>query len=176
MKIASRDITHKSDIGGVRINVKDESSLRQDIRTMRETLAAARPDLALRHVIVQPMVSGLAEFLLGYRLDPDVGPLVMLAAGGIYAELYTDKSIRLAPVSLANAREMISEVRLSKTLTGFRNKARGDIDKLAEAIVSMSRLALRAGPAIIDAEINPLIVREQENGVVAVDAVVRVER
>lgn len=176
IKILSHELAHKSDIGGVRINVKDESSLRQDIRTMRETLAAARPDLALRHVIVQPMVSGLAEFLLGYRLDPDVGPLVMLAAGGIYAELYTDKSIRLAPVSLANAREMISEVRLSKTLTGFRNKARGDIDKLAEAIVSMSRLALRAGPAIIDAEINPLIVREQENGVVAVDAVVRVER
>lgn len=176
IKVLSHELAHKSDIGGVRINVKDESSLRQDIRAMRETLAVARPDLALRHVIVQPMVSGVAEFLLGYRLDPDVGPLVMLAAGGIYAELYIDKSIRLAPVSLADAREMISEVRLSKMLTGFRNKARGDIDKLAEAIVSMSRLALRTGSPIVDAEINPLIVREQGNGVVAVDAVVRVER
>jgi hypothetical protein len=95
----------------------------------------------------------------------------MVAAGGIYTEIYRDRSLRLAPVDAATAAEMIAEVRGLAPLAGYRGKPAGDIAALAEAVAALSRLA--AEPSVIDAEINPLIVRPQGEGVVAVDAVVR---
>ena len=95
----------------------------------------------------------------------------MLAAGGIYTEIYRDRSLRLAPVDLETAGEMIAEVRALKVLSGYRGKPAGDIAALAQAVAALSRLA--ADPAVIEAEVNPLIVRPQGHGVVAVDAVVR---
>jgi acetate---CoA ligase (ADP-forming) len=120
-------------------------------------------------VLVQPMVPGLGEVLIGYRVDPDAGPMVMLAAGGIYTEIYRDRSLRLAPVDLATAHEMIAEVRGLKVLAGYRGKLAGDLAALARAVVALSQLA--ADPAVLEAEVNPLIVRT--DGVVAVDAVVQ---
>jgi succinyl-CoA synthetase beta subunit len=93
----------------------------------------------------------------------------MVAAGGILTELYRDRSLRLAPVDLTIAREMIAEVRGFAALAGFRGRPKGDLNALAEAIVAMSRLAQE--PSIVEAEINPLIVRS--DGVVAVDALVK---
>ena len=87
------------------------------------------------------MVSGVGEVLIGYRVDPDVGPLIMVAMGGIFTEIYRDRSLRLAPVDLATAHEMIAEVRGLATLKGFRGKPKGDLDALAHAIVALSRLA-----------------------------------
>ena len=98
-----------------------------------------------------------------------VGPLVMVAAGGILTEIYRDRSLRLAPVDLATAKEMIDEVRGFAALKGFRGRPKGDLDALADAIVAMSRLSEKL--AIVEAEINPLIVRT--DGVVAVDALVK---
>ena len=95
----------------------------------------------------------------------------MLAAGGIYTEIYRDRSLRLAPVDLDTAQEMIAEVRGLKVLAGYRGKPAGDIAALAQALSALSRLA--GDPAVIEAEVNPLIVRPQGEGVVAVDAVVR---
>jgi succinyl-CoA synthetase beta subunit len=123
----------------------------------------------VRRVLVQPMIAGIGEVLVGYRVDPDVGPLVLVAAGGIYTEIYRDRSLRLAPVDADTALEMIAEVRGLKLLTGYRGKPAGDIAALAQAIAALSRLA--AEPDVVEAEVNPLIVRLQ--GVVAVDAVVR---
>lgn len=176
VKVLSKDLAHKTEVGGVCINISSETALRESISAMRRRLLAERPDVEIRKVLVQPMASGVGEFLLGYRIDPNAGPIVMLAAGGTFAEIYKDRSIRLAPVNLSTAREMISEVRASKILEGFRKRARGDIDALADAIVSISKLAMRDGPPVVDAEINPLIVREAGKGVVAVDAVVRLAR
>ena len=109
--------------------------------------------------------------LEGYRVDKDVGPMILLAAGGVYTEIYRDRSLRLAPVDLPTAREMVGEVRGLTTLTGFRGKPKGDLEALARAIVSFSSLA--EDPTIAEAEINPLIVKPEGQGVVAVDAVVR---
>jgi succinyl-CoA synthetase beta subunit len=95
----------------------------------------------------------------------------MVAAGGIFTEIYRDRSLRLAPVDAATAAEMIAEVRGLKSLSGYRGKPAGDLAALAEAVAALSQLA--AEPDVIEAEINPLIVREQGHGVVAVDAVVR---
>ena len=95
----------------------------------------------VERVLVQPMVSGLGEVLIGYRIDRDVGPLVLVAAGGVLTEIERDRSLRLAPVDLATAHEMIAEVRGLKVFTGYRGKPKGDLDALARAIVALSGLA-----------------------------------
>ena len=97
----------------------------------------------------------------------------MLAAGGVLAEILRDRSIRLAPVDLDEAKAMISEVVALKALTGFRGKPPGDLDALAQALVALSRFATHDGPAVAEAEINPLMVRPKGEGVVAVDALVK---
>jgi acyl-CoA synthetase (NDP forming) len=116
------------------------------------------------------MIRGLGEVLIGYRVDADAGPLVMLAAGGVLTEIYQDRALRLAPVDLATARDMIAEVKALKALGGFRGKPAGDLDALADAIVHFSQFA--AIPDVLEAEANPLIVRAAGQGVVAVDALV----
>jgi hypothetical protein len=118
------------------------------------------------------MIAGIGEVLIGYRVDADVGPLVLVAAGGLYTEIYRDRSLRLAPVDADVARDMIAEVRGLTLLSGYLGKAAGDIAALAQALAALSRLA--AEPTIIEAELNPLIVSAR--GVVAVDAVVRMLR
>jgi len=93
--------------------------------------------------LIQPMRKGLTEVLIGYRVDPDAGPIIMLAAGGIWAEVARDRSIRLAPVTVQSAREMIMEVKVLKTVTGLRGKERGDLEALANAVSALSQLAIR---------------------------------
>jgi succinyl-CoA synthetase beta subunit len=166
LKVLSADITHKSDVGGVALGIADAPALVAAIAAMRTRL----PEM--QRVLVQSMTAGIGEVLIGYRIDPDVGPLVMLAAGGIFTEIYRDRSLRLAPVDLATAHDMIAEVRALKVLAGYRGKPAGDIAALAAAVAALSRLA--DDPAVIEAEVNPLIVRAAGQGVVAVDAVVRI--
>jgi acyl-CoA synthetase (NDP forming) len=165
LKVLSSGITHKSDVGGVTLGIADPPSLMAAITAMRARLPEAR------RVLVQPMVAGVGEVLTGYRVDPDVGPLVMVAAGGIYTEIYRDRSLRLAPVDAGTATEMIAEVQGLKALAGYRGNPAGDLAALAEAVAALSQVA--ADPSVAEAEINPLIVRPQGHGVVAVDAVVR---
>ncbi len=165
VKALSATIAHKSDVGGVVLNVRDDVALVAAIEKIRKATSSER-------VLVQPMVTGLDEVLIGYRNDADVGPLVMLAAGGVLAEIHRDRSIRLAPVDLAEAQAMIGEVAALKALAGYRGKPPGDLDALAQALVSLSRLALE-DVAVAEAEVNPLIVKAKGEGVVAVDALVR---
>jgi acyl-CoA synthetase (NDP forming) len=173
VKALSAEIAHKTEMGGVVLGVTDADGLLAAIRTIHETVAQRRPETLLERVLVQPMVSGLGEVLVGYRVDPDVGPLVMVAAGGVFTEIYRDRSLRLAPVDLETAQEMMAEVRGLAPLRGYRGKPKGDLDALARAIVALSRLAAMEQPVVLEAEINPLIVRPAGQGVVAVDPLVR---
>jgi succinyl-CoA synthetase beta subunit len=168
-KILSAEITHKSDAGGVALGITDSAGLAAAVDKMRAAVTAHGH--RLDRVLVQPMMTGIGEALIGYRVDRDVGPLVMVAVGGIFTEIYRDRSLRVAPVDLATAREMIAEVRGFQVLAGYRGKPSGDLDALAHALVALSRLA--DDTSIAEAEINPLIVRPAGQGVVAVDAVVR---
>ena len=111
VKALSAEIAHKTEAGGVVLNVADGDALLAAIKQIRANVAQRRPDTRVLRVLVQPMVAGIGEALVGYRVDPDVGPLVMVAAGGILTEIYRDRSLRLAPVDLATAKEMIAEVR-----------------------------------------------------------------
>jgi acyl-CoA synthetase (NDP forming) len=169
VKVLSAEIAHKSDSGGVVLGVRDGEGLLAAIRQIRAAVGAHHAGASVDRVLVQPMVTGLGEVLVGYRVDRDVGPLVMVAAGGIFTEIYRDRSLRLAPVDRDTAHEMIAEVRGLAPLKGFRGKPAGDLDALAQAIVALSQLA--DDPTIAEAEINPLIVRAE--GVVAVDALVK---
>ena len=166
VKALSAEIAHKSDVGGVILNVRDDAALLAATKQIAQSTKAPR-------VLVQPMTQGLGEVLIGYRVDADVGPLVMVAAGGVLAEIYRDRSLRLAPVDLATAHEMIGEVAALKALAGYRGKPPGDLDALANALVALSQLAVMDGPAVAEAEVNPLMVRAKGQGVVAVDALVR---
>jgi acyl-CoA synthetase (NDP forming) len=173
VKVLSAAIAHKSDVGGVVLDVADGAALLAAIRHIGETVAQRSPGPCIDRVLVQPMIAGIGEVLVGYRVDRDVGPLVLLAAGGIHTEIYRDRALRLAPVDLDQARAMIGEVRAMRMLAGFRGRPVGDLDALAHAIVALSQLAVMDDPVVAEAEINPLIVQPEGKGVVAVDALVR---
>ena len=149
-------VEHKTEQGGVHLDIRDR-------KQFDETAAQFGGPL-----LVQKMERGLAEVIVGYRDDPVVGPLVLVGAGGVLAELYRDYSIRCAPVSVAEAEAMISEVKGLAPIRGYRNLPRGDLVSLAKVISRVSALALV--PEVSEAEVNPLLVRS--DGVVAVDALV----
>ena len=165
LKILSADIGHKSDAGGVVLGVGDAPALREG--ALKIGRATRKP---VEQVLIQKMESGLAEAIVGYRDDPVVGPVVLVGAGGILAELYNDVAVRLAPVDEAEALEMIAQVRGFAVLRGYRGLPPGDLAALARAVAAMSRLARLAGRPVREAEANPVIVKEA--GAVAVDALV----
>ncbi|MDP3519527.1 MAG: acetate--CoA ligase family protein [Hydrogenophaga sp.] len=173
VKACSSELLHKTDAGGVVVGVKQESDLPDAVRQIRRNLDERAPHVRLQQVLVQQMVAGaVCEVLLGYRVDATVGPMVMLAAGGILAEALQDRSLRMAPVDLQTALEMIDEVRLLRVLDGLRGQAAGDRLALAHALVNLSQCALRPELGVVEAEVNPLFVMPQGQGVVAVDALV----
>jgi len=153
------DVAHKTEVGGVALGIPDQSSLVE---------AAQR--MGAERLLVQRMESGLAEAIVGYRDDALVGPLVLVGAGGVLAELYEDVAIAMAPVSEAEAAALIERVKGLAIVRGYRNLPRGDVQALARAVAALSRLALIPGRPVREAEINPLIVKRE--GVVAVDALV----
>jgi acyl-CoA synthetase (NDP forming) len=159
VKLHDPAVAHKTEAGGVILGMRDKD----------EFLRAAK-SLPGDAVLVQKMESGLAEAIVGYRDDPLVGPVVLVGAGGVLAEIYRDTVLRMAPVSVEEAEEMIGEVKGFAVLRGFRNLPRGDLRALAETVVAMSRLALVAGRPVAEAECNPVLVKAK--GVVAVDSLV----
>ena len=172
IKIVSPDIAHKTEAGGVMLDVADLAAVRQGLREMLATVRSRRPDARLDGFEIQEMRRGLAEVLLGYRVDPQVGPTIAVGVGGILAEIYRDVVLALAPVDIARARAMIEQVRGLAPIRGYRNLPKGDLDALAPAISAWSQLACLPDSRISEAEINPLIVGAEGEGVVAVDALI----
>jgi acyl-CoA synthetase (NDP forming) len=169
VKVLSADITHKSDVGAVMIDIADSEALKAATRTILDRVQLNQPSASINGFLVQHMESGLAEVILGFRRDPQIGPVVVLGVGGLLAEIYQDFSVRIAPVGFDEARTMIDEVRGLAILQGFRGHQLGDLHALCEAIVAMSWLAY---VDIVEGEINPLLVRGEGQGVIAVDALV----
>ncbi|SPA02236.1 conserved hypothetical protein [Cupriavidus taiwanensis] len=171
-KVCSPDIPHKTEVGGVVLGIKGQDELESALSTLRGNLRVHAGDKHCDEVLVQPMTSGLTEVLIGYRVDPEAGPIVMLAAGGIWAEVARDRSIRLAPVTVDVARDMIAEVKALKTVSGLRGKQKGDLEALAKAVSALSQLAVKPELRVAEAEVNPLMVLPEGKGVLAVDALV----
>ena len=172
-KVLSPDLPHKTEAGAVALNISDRAALTEQAQIIWDAAHAHAPDAQLDGILVQPMVSGLAEVLVGYRRDPETGPVVVLGIGGVLAEVYGDATVRPAPVDTATAREMINEVRGLAPIRGYRNMPKGDLDALAGVVAAVSRLAAIERPCILEAEINPLCVAKAGAGVLAVDALIR---
>ena len=171
-KILSVDIPHKTEAGGVVLDIQDATGLKGAVDGMLTRIRSALPKAKLDGVLVQRMEKGIAEVIVGFRRDRDAGPLVMVGVGGILAELGGGHAVRLAPVSLDTAREMINEVKAFDVLRGYRNKPKGDLEALARVVQAMSNLACAAN--VEEAEINPLLVKT--DGVVAVDALLSLKK
>jgi len=168
MKIVSPQLLHKSDAGGIKLNLADEAALRQAYSAMMTEINAARPDALLEGVMVERMAPKGQEVIIGMRRDPGFGPLMMFGLGGIYVELFKDVSFRVAPLSAEDARQMITETRAGRLLTGFRGQPRADLDAVVEVMLRLSQLALDH-PEIEESEVNPLLVFSEGQGALALD-------
>lgn len=167
-KVLSGAVPHKTEAGGVIIGIDGRQALAAAARKIAADVAKHHPGVTVDRLLVQPMVTGLQEVLLGYRLDPQVGPVVTLAPGGVLVGLYDDKAVRLAPVDEGTAAEMIAEVVGLAPLRGHRGLPKGDLAALARALAAFSRLAEHHD--VLEADANPVMV--MEHGVVAVDALI----
>ena len=170
MKILSSQIQHKTDTGGVELNITSEADFKnrhKKLCKVFDKLEVKNPD---REFLLQKMETGISEIILGYRVDELVGPIVVIGSGGVLSEIYDDKSVRIAPVDFKEAKKMINEVKSLVTITGYRGLPRADINILAKAIVDMSQLA--SIKAIKEAEINPVLIKEGQEGIVAVDGLI----
>jgi acyl-CoA synthetase (NDP forming) len=169
-KILSPDIAHKTDAGGVVLGIGDAAALKQAARDILTRVRTTHPQARLNGILVQRMERGLAEVIVGYKRDAQVGPLVVIGVGGVLAEIYHDFAMRLAPVTPEAAMQMIEEVKGLAVIRGYRGMPRGDCAALARAVAAFSQLA--AFDDIAEAEINPLIVKPEGQGVVAVDGLI----
>ena len=170
MKILSSQIQHKTDTGGVELNITSEADLKIRHKKLSRVFDKLEVKNSNREFLLQKMETGITEIILGYRVDELVGPIVVIGSGGVLSEIYDDKSVRIAPVDFKEAKKMINEVKSLVTITGYRGLPRADINILAKAIVDMSQLA--SIEAIKEAEINPVLIKEGQEGVVAVDGLI----
>ena len=169
LKVASPDISHKTDVGGVAVGLADAEMLRGAWERMQLSLRSAAPQARIEGFEVDQQILGGKEVLVGVQRDPDFGPIVVFGMGGIYVEVLRDVTFRLAPVRPLSAERMVESVKAFPLLKGVRGEAPSDLPALEEAIERVSQLAVDL-PEVVELDLNPLIVRASGQGVVAVDA------
>jgi len=169
MKIASPDILHKSDIGGVRVNLADAEDVRNAYRLMMNAVRQKMPRADVWGVNMQQMVTQGKEVILGMSRDAQFGPLVMFGLGGIYVEVLKDVTFRVAPFTELDAKEMTQSIRSYKLLTGARGEKPVDLPALTEALLRLSQLVTDF-PEIEEMDINPLKVLPEDGGAIAIDS------
>lgn len=172
LKIVSADIAHKTDIGGVRLNLADAAAVAAAYEAIRAAVARHAPAARVEGVMVAPMVRGGIELILGVQSDPVFGPMVMLGLGGILVEVMRDVVFRHAPFGLEEARAMIGELRGARLLHGVRGGPPADIEALARALVALGQFASDNAGRLGGVEINPLLVLPCGSGVLGLDALI----
>jgi acetate---CoA ligase (ADP-forming) len=173
LKVVSPQISHKTDVGGVAVGLGDDASLRGAIRRMRSTVAARAPEARIEGFDVEAIVEG-KEVLVGVQRDPAFGPILAFGMGGIYVEVLQDVTFRLAPIRPLSAIHMVGSVRSVDLLKGVRGEPPSDLPALYEALERVSQLAVEI-PEISELDVNPLMVRRDGLGVVAVDARIAID-
>jgi len=169
MKVSSPDILHKSDIGAVRVGIADPGQVADTFDLIMLRSQRYMPNAKLRGVLVQEMIRGGKEVILGVSRDPQFGPLIMFGFGGIYVEVLKDVSFRVAPLDRRHAQEMVHEIRASALLGGVRGERPADTEAIIEALLRLSQLAVEF-PEIVEMDVNPLAALEPGRGVVAIDS------
>jgi len=175
MKVVSKDIVHKSDSGGVALDLEDENEVIDAYQAILRSCRAQVPDAVIDGIEVVEMVRSGVETIVGARQDRSFGPVVMIGLGGIYVEVMKDVAFRAAPVDRSTAREMIADLTSYPLLLGVRGESRKDIDAIAEVVVRLSHLIDRCR-AITDIEVNPLVVYDRGQGTRTVDMRILIQR
>jgi acyl-CoA synthetase (NDP forming) len=169
IKVIAEQISHKSDVGGVQLNLRNAPAVAEAFEDMMRRIHEAYPKTKLDGALVQPMVTGGRELILGGRQDPQFGPVVLVGLGGIFVEILSEVAVRVAPITRHEAAEMIDELRGSQILRGARGNKRSDIESVVEALLRMAQL-LTDFPEIQELDINPLRVFHEAGGCTALDA------
>ncbi len=172
LKIASPDIIHKTEMGGVMLGIDSRAAAEKAYRTLVARAKKAAPRARIDGVVAMKQVQGGVECILGAHNDPALGPVVMFGLGGIFVEVFKDVAFRLAPIGLDEARAMIREVKGHALLAGARGRKPADTDAIAKALVRLSYLAAANADRFESIDVNPFIVGEKGTGAVAVDAVI----
>jgi len=174
IKVLSEDISHKSDVGGVRLGLASPAEARAAAEAMTARVAKARPDARLQGFTVQPMIvwPNAHELLLGVFDDRLFGPVILFGAGGTATEIIKDSAVALPPLDIELARDLMQQTRISKLLEGYRDRPTADLEAVADALVRLSQLVVDC-PALRELDINPLLANE--TGVIALDARIRIE-
>jgi acetyl coenzyme A synthetase (ADP forming)-like protein len=156
MKIVSPDVIHKIDVGGVKLDLNSEQDVSEAFEEIQRNVKSHIPNARIEGVLVQEYLTGGTETIVGIHRDPKFGPLLMFGLGGIYVEAYRDVSFRLAPIRELSATNMISEIRGSKILLGFRGQPPADAEAISDCIQRLSQLSVEL-PDVVDLDVNPLV-------------------
>ena len=167
LKIVSPQVLHKSDAGGVLIDIKDEEGVREGYQKIMENVKAHAPDAEITGILVQEMAPWGTEIIVGSSKDPTFGSTIMFGLGGIFVEILKDVSFRLAPISKIDAEEMIDEIKARKILEGARGKPPTDKEAIVEILLKTSQMLMDC-PEISELDMNPVLVYEK--GAKIVDA------
>ena len=170
VKILSRELLHKTEIGGVRLNIAPEDTefVCAEIAAAADTAGAAPPE----GYLLQEQVTGAVEIILGFLRDETLGPAILIGAGGTMSELYEDSQICLLPANTSEIRDAIARLKISAILSGYRGQPPADTDALADTVRRFADMCLTLGDNLVEAEINPLLVKTAGAGVAAADGVV----
>ena len=174
VKALDARILHKTEIGAVKIGLETEAEVKLAIREMRETMSAAAPDIALKRVLVEKMTTDVVcEVMASITRDPAVGPVMMIAGGGVEAELWKDSTLLAFPVNDEEIRRGLERLKVFRLVKGWRSRPRGDEQALVEALKSLVHFVEQQGTRVEELEVNPILVGQK--GVVAVDVVLKME-
>ncbi len=177
LKLVSRDVLHKSDVGGVRPDIRNEAEVRAAFSQITESFAglkAGNPSFAMDGVLVQEMVRGGKETILGMTTDQSFGPVIMFGLGGVYVEVLKDVAFRVAPLNDVDANEMVHAIKGFPILNGARGEKPVDIERLSEHLQRMSQMILDL-PEIREMDINPLVVFEKGRQFKVLDARIAIQ-
>jgi len=169
IKVISQQISHKSDVGGVQLNLRNGPAVREAFEDMMKRIRQAYPEAMLDGALVQPMVTGGRELILGGKRDAHFGPVVLVGLGGIFVEVFEEVALRVAPITSKEAGDMIAKLRGASILQGARGHRRSDVQAVVEALLRLSQL-LTDFPEIQEIDINPLRVFHESEGCCALDA------
>ncbi|MFH0730340.1 MAG: acetate--CoA ligase family protein [Pseudomonadota bacterium] len=167
LKISSVDITHKSDAGGVKVNLKDSAAVEKAYDDIMASCTAQYPQASIEGVAVQGMAKAGTEVIIGMTKDPSFGPVLMFGLGGIFVEVLKDVAFRIVPLEKNDASEMINEIKGKKLLEGYRGQDAADIPFLADMLLKLSALVDKT-ESIAEIDMNPVFAYKQ--GAVVVDA------
>ena len=176
MKVESGDILHKSDVGGVKLNINSEEEVKTAYNEIMDSCTKKCPDAKINGILMQKMLKSGTEVIVGVTNDPSFGPMVLCGMGGVFTEVFKDVSLFPAPLKKDDALKMIKSLKAYKMMTGYRGQAKLDVDALAELLISVGDFAVAHKNDLAEMDINPVFVYPEGEGVSAADALVILRR